>query len=88
MRVLDYTVCVSIVYVLECMYVYNDFLVLLYVCMCMCVCVYLYGTFIPIHILWVGVALVTMYVINAYQKKVTLFIVIHFIVGGLSTVVH
>ena len=33
-------------------------------------CVYFgYDTFIPIHILWIGMALVTMYVINAYQRK-------------------
>ena len=36
-RILDYTVCVSIVYVLECMYVYNDCLVYIYVCVCMCI---------------------------------------------------
>ena len=65
MRALDYTVCVSIVYVLGCMYVYNDYLVQ---CTYVYVCVGV-DTFIPIHILWVGVALITMYVINAYQRK-------------------
>ena len=65
MRVLNYTVCVSIVYVLECMYVYNDYLAqCTYVYVCVCV-----DTFIPIHILWIGMALVTIYVINAYQRN-------------------